>query len=131
MRLVLSILCVGLLLSAASASAETIERTVKADTLTAVGGIFTYGRRSCGQASIPKAKVGKPPKNGKVVVRMHQTILGKSTNCAGKKVSGPIFIYTPNPGFRGIDEFTVEYPPARRQSKAEAAASTLYRLTVK
>jgi hypothetical protein len=131
MRLVLPILCAGLLFTAMPASAETIERTVKADTLTAVGGIFTYGRRSCAQASIPKAKVGKPPKNGKVVVRMHQTILGKSTNCAGKKVSGPIFIYTPNPGFRGVDEFTVEYPPARRQSKAEAAATTLYRLTVK
>jgi hypothetical protein len=119
-----------LALGASAAAAETVERTVKANTLTAVGGIFTYGVQSCLQGAIPDAKVGQPPKNGRVVVRMHQTILGKETNCAGQKVSGPIFIYTPNRGFRGIDEFTIEYPFARSESSAPAAMSTTYRLTV-
>lgn len=112
-------------------AAETIERTVKANTLTAVGGIFTYGVESCAQGAIPDAKVGKPPQNGRVVVRLHQSTLGKETNCAGRKVSGPIFIYTPNRGFRGVDEFTVEYPFARSEGSSPTLRSTTYRLTVR
>jgi hypothetical protein len=121
----------ALALGTTSAAAETVERTVKANTLTAVGGIFTYGVQSCLQGAIPDAKVGREPKNGRVVVRMHQTILGKDTNCAGRKVSGPIFIYTPNRGFKGVDEFTVEYPFAKSESSSPTLMSTTYRLTVK
>jgi hypothetical protein len=120
----------AILACATPASAETIERMVKANTLTAVGGLFTYGVQSCLQGAIPDAKVGRPPKNGTVVVRMHQTILGKHTNCAGQKVSGPIFIYTPKRGFKGIDEFTIEYPFARSETSQPTLMSTTYRLTV-
>jgi hypothetical protein len=131
MRPSLLLLVGTLFLSANAASAETIERTVKANTLTAVGGLFAYGVQSCLQGAIPDAKVGKAPRNGKVVVRMHQTILGKETNCAGQKVSGPIFIYTPNRGFKGIDEFTIEYPFARSESSVPTQMSKTYRITVK
>jgi hypothetical protein len=112
------------------ASAETIEKTVKANTRTAVDGIFTYVVQTCEQSAIPDAHVAEAPKNGTVVVQMHQIKADRATNCAGRTLSGPIFVYTPAKGFKGEDGFTIEFPFAQAESRAPTMMSKTYRLTV-
>ncbi|QRM28375.1 hypothetical protein [Microvirga sp. VF16] len=47
----------GLTLLMSSASAETIERTVKANTITAIGGFLAYEMNTCYPSNIPDVKV--------------------------------------------------------------------------
>jgi hypothetical protein len=118
------------LLLAGPASAETIQRTVKANAKTTVGGIFVFNTGTCAGSVIPDAKVGEQPRNGVVVVQVLTTTLGKQDQCAGHKVTGPAFIYTPNKGFKGDDSFTIEYPFARAESRPATLMSRTYQLRV-
>jgi hypothetical protein len=112
------------------ASAETIQRTVKANAKTTVGGIFIFNTTTCSGSVIPDAKVGEQPRNGSVVVQVQTTTLGKQGECAGHKVTGPVFVYTPNRGFTGTDSFTIEYPFARAESRPATLMSRTYQLRV-
>ena len=56
----------GLALLAGSASAETIERTVKANTVSAIGGFLGYEVNTCYPSVVPDVKVRQAPANGTI-----------------------------------------------------------------
>ena len=85
----------GLILWAGSANAETLERTVKANTVTAVGGFLGYEVDTCYPSVIPNVKVRQEPSNGTVRVIPHEQALGKNDRCSGTKVRGLAYVYTP------------------------------------
>ena len=95
---------------AGAASAETTDRTVKANATTAIGGFASYEVDTCYRGAIPDAKVRNQPSNGSLVIRPYQTTLGKDTHCPGLQVDGVVYVYTPKKGFKGADEVTIDVP---------------------
>ena len=100
----------GLALLAGSASAETIERTVKANTVSAIGGFLGYEVNTCYPSVVPDVKVRQAPANGTIQIRPHEQALGKNTQCPGRKVRGLAYVYTPKKGFKGTDEVVLDIP---------------------
>jgi hypothetical protein len=113
-----------------SATAETLDRKVKANAPAAVGGFFAYEMDTCYRRPIPDVKMRRAPANGTVSIQLHETTLGKDTTCPGHRVKGPIYVYMPRKGFKGVDEFTVDVPFARSDTGVETLLSYTYRITV-
>jgi hypothetical protein len=91
----------GLALLTGPASAETIERTVTASTISALGGFLGYEVNTCYPSVIPDVKVRQASANGTIQIRPHEQALGTNSNCPGTKVRGLAFVYAPNKGFKG------------------------------
>jgi hypothetical protein len=100
----------GLALFAGSASAETVERTVKANSTTALGGFFGYEVDTCYPSVIPDVKVRQSPAHGTFKIVPHEQVLGEGNRCKGTKVRGLAYVYTPAKGFKGNDEVVVDVP---------------------
>lgn len=120
----------GLILLAGPASAETVERTVKANTITAVGGFLSYEVNTCYPAEIPNVKIRQEPGNGTVRIVPHEQALGKDSRCPGTKVRGLAYVYTPKKGFKGDDEFTLDVPWRSTDSGPGNTLSYTYRIHV-
>ena len=120
----------GLVLLAGSASAETVERTVKANTVSAIGGFLGYEVDTCYPSAIPDVKVRQRPANGTVDVRPYETELSKETRCPGRKVRGLVYVYTPKKGFKGSDEFALDIPWVSTEVRMPAIYTHTYRITV-
>ncbi len=120
----------GLLMLAGSASAETQERTVKANTVAAVGGFLGYETHTCYPSAIPDVKIRQAPANGTLRIVPHEQVLGKDTLCPGTKVRGLAYVYTPKKGFRGTDEVTVDVPWNSTDSGRATILSYTYRIRV-
>jgi hypothetical protein len=103
-------LAAGLALLTSSASAETIERTVRANTISAIGGFLGYEVDTCYPSNIPDVKVRQSPSNGTFQIRPHEQALGKDTRCPGAKVRGLAYVHTPKKGFKGTDEVVLDIP---------------------
>jgi len=116
--------------AAAGACAETFERTVKANTRTAVGAFFTYSEGLCQASVVPDVTVRSKPANGVVAIEVQQNKLGPKTNCPGATVRGPVFIYTPAKGFKGVDEFALDIPFARNPERPATIHTYTYRIRV-
>jgi hypothetical protein len=123
-------LVAGVVVLAAPASAETIERTVKANQRSPVGGLFTYEVGTCRASAIPNVTVRDQPRNGTVAIHPVTATLPPETNCGGQKVSGPALIYTPNKGFKGADQFTIDFPFATNEARSPTGMSRTYRINV-
>ena len=63
-----AIVLTGLALLAGPASAETVERTVKANARSAIGGFFGYEVDTCYPSDIPDVKVRQAPGNGTIQI---------------------------------------------------------------
>ena len=124
------IIAAGLTVVANAASADTIARVVKANSRTAVGGLFTYGVGTCRAGEFPEVTIREQPSYGTVVVQTVTVLLDASTNCAGSRVTGPALVYTPRKGFRGTDRFTIDFPFASNESRPATMMSRTYELTV-
>jgi hypothetical protein len=109
---------------------EVVERTVKANSRTAVGILLSHWEGTCEQAAIPDAKLGAMPKNGRAEIEMHRITLSKPHMCEGRQWSGPAIFYTPAKGFKGSDRFVVEFPFASNEVSAPVMRSTTYSITV-
>jgi hypothetical protein len=103
------------MLSACSAAeAFSITKTVPAGQTTTV---YTYTSRThrCESASGTVTLVVKP-QHGQVTYRSTPTTFtgtrddnfGSPGRCHGKPTMGFVITYTPAPGFRGVDHFTIE-----------------------
>jgi hypothetical protein len=92
------------------ALSETVERTVKANTRSAIGGFLSYEVDTCYPSAIPDVKVRQAPANGDIAVIPHEQALGKESRCPGTKVRGVAYVYTPKKGFKGADEVVVDVP---------------------
>src|SRR5215218_7710001 len=102
-------LAVAAMLLAGSVCADTITRTVKANQRTAVAGVFTYQLETCEAAEIPNLSFRTQPSHATVAITPVTVSVGPGNSCTGKKITGPALIYTPSKGFKGQDEFTIEY----------------------
>jgi hypothetical protein len=120
----------GLTLLAGSASAETVERTVKANTISAVGGFLGYEVDTCYPAEIPNVKVRQEPGNGSIRILPHEQALGKDSRCPGTKVRGLAYVYAPKKGFKGDDEFTLDVPWHSTDSGPANILTYTYRIHV-
>ena len=123
-------LAAGLTVLAVPASAETIERTVKANHRSPVGGLFTYEVGTCRASAIPDVTIRDKPRNGTVAIHSVTATLPPETNCGGQKVSGPALIYTPNKGFKGADQFTIDFPFATNETRSPTGMTRTYRINV-
>src|SRR3954453_15866371 len=87
-------------LLAGAAQADTFDRTVKANSSTAVGGFFGYEINTCLPSAIPDVKIHQQAGNGNVEIRPHQTTMKKDSQCPGLAVRGVAYVYTPKKGFK-------------------------------
>lgn len=115
---------------AASAGAETLDRTVKAGSRSAIGGFFGYEVDTCYPSEIPDVKIRQAPSNGSFQIVPYEQVLGKDSRCPGKKVRGLAYIYTPNKGFRGADEVVLDIPWRSTDSGGLTIWSYTYRIRV-
>ena len=69
-----------------------------------------YTQGSCWGWETPEVSVGTPPANGRVTHALVKTQIHEpGSKCHGQPVSARVSTYTPNPGFRGQDRFSVNY----------------------
>ena len=120
----------GLALLTGAVSAETIERTVKANTISAIGGFLGYEVDTCYPSNIPDVKVRQAPANGTFQIRPHEQALGKDTRCPGTKVRGLAYVYTPKKGFKGMDEVVLDIPWSWNEVSPQAIMTHTYRIRV-
>lgn len=125
----LSLALVAVLL-AGPACAETVARTVKANQRTPVAGLFTYERETCRAAEIPNLSFSSRPTNGSIAIHQVTVPLGPDTTCQGRRIMGPALVYTPNKGFRGQDQFTIEYPFATNDVRSPTLFTRTFVITV-
>jgi hypothetical protein len=129
MRPVVLLLIASALL-AAPASAETFDRTVKANARTAIGGFFGYEVDTCYPSNVPDARVRHAPANGQIDIVPHEQVLGTNNRCSGRKVRGLAYIYTPKKGFKGIDELAIDVPWSSTDTGVETLWTYTYRIRV-
>jgi hypothetical protein len=120
----------GLTLVANAASAETIERSVKANAPSAVGGFFGYELNTCYASVIPEVKIKQMPANGNFQIVPYEHTLGKDSHCAGQKVRGLAYVYTPKKGFKGPDEVAVDVPWSGNDLGLPTIRTYTYRINV-
>jgi hypothetical protein len=120
----------GLALLTGSASAETIERTVKANTISALGGFLGYEVNTCYPSVIPDVKVRQAPANGTIQIRPHEQALGKESRCPGTKIRGLAYVYTPKKGFKGTDEIVLDIPWTWNEVSPQSIITYTYRIRV-
>ncbi|WP_457093763.1 hypothetical protein [Microvirga sp. P5_D2] len=120
----------GLTLFTAAASAQTADRTVKANSTTAIGGFFGYEVDTCYTSVIPDVKVKQAPANGDFKIVPYEQTLGKDTNCPGTKVRGLAYVYTPKKGFKGSDEVAVNVPWSGNDLSIPTLRTYTFRITV-
>jgi hypothetical protein len=120
----------GLTCLAGSASAETLERTVRANAATPIGGFLGYEVDTCYPSVIPNVKVRQAPANGSIQIVPHQQALGKDSRCPGKTVRGLAFVYTPKKGFKGADELSLDVPWSSTDSGPETIRTYTFRVKV-
>ena len=121
---------VGLALLTGPASAETVERTVKANTVSALGGFLGYEVNTCYPPVIPDVKVRQAPANGTIQIRPHEQALGKDSNCPDTKVRGLAFVNAPNKGFKGVDEVVLDIPWSSNDLGLPNLMTETYRIRV-
>ena len=120
----------GLACLAGSASAETLERTVRANAATPIGGFLGYEVDTCYPSVIPNVKVRQAPANGSIQIVPHQQALGKDSRCPGRTVRGLAFVYTPKKGFKGADELSLDVPWSSTDSGPETIRTYTFRVKV-
>jgi hypothetical protein len=120
----------SLSLAAAPALAETFDRTVKSNSRTALGGFFSFDSGTCYGADVPDAKTAQAPANGLLQIVPHEQVLNGQSQCAGSKVRGLAFVYTPRKGFKGSDEVVIELPWTASQGGVPVMRSYHYRIRV-
>ncbi|MGO4573005.1 hypothetical protein [Microvirga sp. 2TAF3] len=125
-----AIVLTGLALLAGSATAETMERTVKANSRSILGGFMGYEVDTCYSSDIPDVKIRQNPSNGSLQVLPHEQELSKDSRCPGKRVRGLAYVYTPKKGFKGVDEVTIDVPWSWTDSSPQTVMSYTYRIRV-
>jgi hypothetical protein len=120
----------SLVVLAGSASAETYDRSAKANARTPVGAFLGYEVDTCYPSAIPNVKIRQVPSNGTVEIRPYETELSKETRCPGRKVRGLVYVYTPKKGFKGADEFALDIPWASTDVSMPTIYTHTYRITV-
>jgi len=120
----------GIAILAGAANADTVERTVKANSSTAVGGFFGYEVNTCYPSAIPDVKIHQQAGNGNVEIRPHQAKLDKDSQCPGLAVRGLAYVYTPKKGFKGADEFSVDVPWSTNDHSLPSVYTHTYRINV-
>lgn len=121
---------VGLALLGGSVSAETVERTVKVNTTSALGGFFGYEVDTCYPSVTPDVKVRQAPANGTFRIVPHEQVVSKGNRCAGTKIRGLAYVYTPNKGFKGSDEVVIDVPWASNDLGQPTIYTHTYRVKV-
>jgi len=120
----------GILLLASPACAETLERTVKANTVAAIGGFLGYEVDTCYPSDIPEVKIRQAPAYGSLRIIPHEQVLGKDSRCPGTKVRGLAYVYTPAKGFKGADEVAIDVPWNSTDSGRATILTYTYRIKV-
>ncbi|WP_068316373.1 hypothetical protein [Polycladidibacter hongkongensis] len=100
-----------LILSASAAAAETYQVRAKKNRVTPVDFLMYFNVDTCDYLAVPRGRVVKAPKHGEVTLKKHrEKLTGRHyKKCDGAIVPGLMALYKPKKGFKGQDEFKVEY----------------------
>ncbi|WP_210497189.1 hypothetical protein [Microvirga antarctica] len=120
----------GFIALATAVSAETTDRTVKANGRSALGGFLGYEVDTCYPSQIPAVKIRQKPSYGTLQIVPHEQVLGKDNRCPNTKVRGLAYIYTPDKGFKGADEVSIDIPWSSTDSGPETLMTQTYRIRV-
>jgi hypothetical protein len=120
----------GLAVLVGSASAETYDRKVRANTASPIGGFAGYEEETCRPSVIPIVKVRQPPANGTIKIEPYTGPIGSKTRCSTSTLRGLVYIYTPKKGFKGADEVVIDVPWATNDSAPPIDFTYTYRITV-
>jgi len=126
----IAIALTGLALLTAPAFAETLERTVKANSRSAIGGFLSYEVDTCYAADIPDVKVRQSPAHGTIQILPHEQALSQDSRCPGKKVRGLAYVYTPQRGYKGADEVVLDVPWRSNDLNPPTTLTYTYRIRV-
>jgi hypothetical protein len=107
-----------------------VDKTVKANTRSAIGGFLGYEVDTCYPSAIPNVKIRQEPANGSLQIVPHEQAMGKDSRCPGTKVRGLAYVYTPKKGFKGLDEVTLDVPWRSTDSGGETIWTFTYRIRV-
>lgn len=109
-RLLLStaFLLAALTAQPAIAQSNPVQGTVPANQSTVLSSHVLTSRSGCSGAGMPRMHVTRAPAHGTVSFRRERVPLDDiKPMCAGRSATGLLVVYTPNPGFRGRDVFTI------------------------
>jgi hypothetical protein len=121
---------VGGLLFIGSAEAETLERTVKANMRTPLGGFSIYNIGTCYAGPVVDGTIEQQAVNGTIELQVTDWTIPKGQQCEGAKVRGAVIVYTPKKGFKGADEGVVSFPFSPSDGPAQGLNSYKFRIKV-
>ena len=90
---------------------NTVEhRQTKMNTSVVAASMAMYTQGSCWAWETPEVSVATPPSHGRVThALVKRQIHEPGSKCHGQPVEARVSTYTPNPGFRGQDKFSLNY----------------------
>lgn len=96
----------------------TVNKPIVADSMA----MYTQG--SCWAWETPQVSLGTAPAHGRVSHTLVKTRLNEpGSRCHEQPVEARVSIYTPNPGFRGQDRFSLNYEGIWNDAGARASIS--------
>ena len=83
--------------------------TVPANRTSAISGFWVFGEQNCHHPGRLKHHVGRNPQHGKIAVKFEKRRIPQevSDKCAGRMSGVMVIYYTPDRGYRGKDNATV------------------------
>lgn len=125
------VIALAICLLATSSYADTYKREVPANKGAVVDGIGYFNRSTCTSAAMPKVKIKKQPKHGKLILKPSTGPVSRDkTICKGKQINAMYVIYQPERGYRGKDEASISFQVFGSGPKTIYGGNT-YKITVK
>ncbi|KZK79240.1 hypothetical protein PsAD13_05083 [Pseudovibrio sp. Ad13] len=119
-------------LVATSSFADTYKREVPANKGGYVDGVGFYDRSTCSAEAMPRVKINKEPKHGKLILRPSTGPINRdNTICKGKNINVMYIYYQPEKGYRGPDEARISYSIMTSGRTRGGRGSNSYKITVK
>ena len=102
----------------ALAQSNVVDGVVPAGQPTILSSHVLTSQSGCSAAAMPRMYASRRPRNAKISFRRQRVPLDDiKASCAGKTAMGIVVVYTPNPGFRGEDVFTISPRNSRNPSQ--------------
>jgi len=119
-------------LIATSSLADTLKREVPANKGGFVDGVGFFDRETCSAAAMPKVKIGKEPKHGKLILKPSTGPINRDNSiCKGKSINVMYIYYQPKKGYRGPDEARISYSIMTAGRTRGGRGTNTYKITVK
>lgn len=107
--ILLSFLLTPLALWTYPVSAATITAKTKSGRSVVVASYGNFNRGTCLSAALPRYKISRQPKHGRLKLEARTVKIRNKGSCKGKPIKAYIVTYSPEKGFRGKDTGQVSF----------------------